>query len=211
MGSTWETMAWSRNGPAAYQKPLLVNLPLSAVLGCQQGKQTMISARWWIFFPQSLNCAKSKNRSPITVYPCSRPSFANQSILSRYAYTEGGFLKSEEPLLEQAPYPYDTKSLLQHQDTEIVGKAVAMISVDWTYVYRLYEPAELYNRKTDLAELHNLAAVRMYGRIVQEMQAEMFQWMVQTSDFLPFQKDARFPPVELESPEEQYNRRIQAA
>lgn len=86
-----------------------------------------------------------------------------------------------------------------------------MRSVDWTYVYRLYEPAELYNRKTDLAELHNLAADPMYGRIVQEMQAEMFQWMVQTSDFLPFQKDARFPPVELESPEKQYNRRIQAA
>jgi hypothetical protein len=62
----------------------------------------------------------------------------------QYAYTEGGFLKSEEPLLEQAPYPYDIKSLLQHEDTEIGGKAVAMRSVDWTYVYRLYEPTELY-------------------------------------------------------------------
>ncbi|KAJ5623070.1 hypothetical protein N7490_011675 [Penicillium lividum] len=126
----------------------------------------------------------------------------------KYAYTEGGFLKSEEPLLEQAPYPYDIKSILQHEDTELVGKAVAMRSVDWTYVYRLYEPAELYNRKTDIAELHNLAAEQQYGHVVRDMQAEMFRWMVETSDFLPFQKDARFPPVELASPQEQYNKRI---
>ncbi|KAJ5770705.1 uncharacterized protein N7511_002756 [Penicillium nucicola] len=127
----------------------------------------------------------------------------------QYAYTEGGFLVSEEPLLEQAPYPYDIKSTLQHEDTEIVGKAVAMRSADWTYVYRLYEPAELYNRKTDIAELHNLAADPSYRHIVQEMQGEMFRWMVETADFLPLKKDARFPPVELESPEKQYEKRIQ--
>lgn len=115
----------------------------------------------------------------------------------------------EEPLLEQAPYPYDIKSILQHEDTEIVGKAVSMRSKDWTYVYRLYEPAELYNRKTDIAELHNVAADPQFDHIIREMQAEMFRWMMQTSDFLPFQKDPRFPPVNLESPGEQYRKRTE--
>ncbi|KAJ5616898.1 hypothetical protein N7537_002012 [Penicillium hordei] len=133
----------------------------------------------------------------------------NQKHPKLYAYTEGGFLKSEEPLLEQAPYPYDIKSVLQHEDTEIVGKAVSMRSADWAYVYRLYEPAELYNRKTDIAEIHNVAADPQFDHIVREMQAEMFRWMMQTSDFLPFQKDPRFPPVNLESPEEQYRKRTE--
>ncbi|CAG8885561.1 unnamed protein product [Penicillium salamii] len=128
----------------------------------------------------------------------------------KYAYTEGGFLKSEEPLLEQAPYPYDIKSVLQHEHTELVGKAISMRSTEWTYVYRLYEPPELYSRKSDIAELHNLAADPDYGQIIQEMQAEMFRWMIATSDFLPFQKDVRFPPVGLESPQDQYQKRLES-
>ncbi|KAJ5319319.1 uncharacterized protein N7506_012023 [Penicillium brevicompactum] len=128
----------------------------------------------------------------------------------KYAYTEGGFLKSEEPLLEQAPYPYDIKSVLQHQDTELVGKAVSMRSSEWTYVYRLYEAPELYNRKSDIAELHNLAADPGFEHIVREMQGEMFRWMIESSDFLPFHKDARFPTVSLESPQDQYNKRVGA-
>lgn len=125
-----------------------------------------------------------------------------------FAYTEGGFLVSEEPLLEQAPYPYDIKAVLQHEDTTIVGKAFAMRSKEWTYVYRLYEPPELYNRKTDLGELHNLAACPQHAIIVAEMQAEMFQWMMKTSDVLPYEKDLRFPPTDLVSPKEQYMQRV---
>jgi arylsulfatase A-like enzyme len=61
----------------------------------------------------------------------------------RYAFGEGGFLTVEEPLLEQAPYPYDIKAALQHEDTTLVGKAISLRSLEWTYIYRLYEPAEL--------------------------------------------------------------------
>lgn len=129
----------------------------------------------------------------------------------KYAYTEGGFLLSEEPLLEQAPYPYDIKAVLQHEDTALVGKAVGMRSKEWTYVYRLYEPAELYNRRDDVGELHNLAADPKYAAVVAEMQGEMFRWMMQTTDVLPYQKDARFPPVELLSPREQYLKRLETA
>jgi arylsulfatase A-like enzyme len=127
----------------------------------------------------------------------------------KYAYTEGGFLTSEEPLLEQAPYPYDIKSVLQHEDTTLVGKAVGMRSKKWAYVYRLYEPAELYDRRNDLAELHNLAADPRYAGVIAEMQAEMFRWIMETADILPFQKDGRFPVVGLESPKQQYMKRLE--
>lgn len=52
-----------------------------------------------------------------------------------YAYTEGGFLASEESLLEQAPYPYDTEAGLQHGDTSLVGKAIGIRNSEWTYVF----------------------------------------------------------------------------
>lgn len=51
-----------------------------------------------------------------------------------FAFSEGGFLLSEEPLLEQAPYPYDIKGALQHEDTALVGKAVSIRDKEWTFV-----------------------------------------------------------------------------
>ena len=66
-----------------------------------------------------------------------------------YAFSEGGFLLKEEPLLERAPFPYDKKSELQHHDTVTVGRAISARDKDWSYTYRLYEPAELFDRHGD--------------------------------------------------------------
>ncbi|KAF6845432.1 sulfatase [Colletotrichum musicola] len=124
-----------------------------------------------------------------------------------YAFTEGGFLVTEEPLLEQAPYPYDIKAALQHEDTTIVGKSVACRDKRWTYVYRLYEPAELYDREGDPGELHNLAEVAGYQDVRRRMEGVVLRWMVASSDFLPWQKDPRFPAVEMESVADQFRKR----
>lgn len=124
-----------------------------------------------------------------------------------YAFSEGGFLLSEEPLLEQAPYPYDIKAALQHQDTALVGKSVSARNKDWTYVYRLYEPPELYDRKKDPKELHNLADLPEYAALRAKMESDVLRWLMETSDFLPFQKDPRFPDVKLESPADQWEKR----
>ncbi|TLD21422.1 hypothetical protein PspLS_09126 [Pyricularia sp. CBS 133598] len=42
----------------------------------------------------------------------------------------------------------------------LVGKAISLRDEEWTYVYRLYEPPELYDRRLgrDPYEMHNLAA-----------------------------------------------------
>jgi len=135
------------------------------------------------------------------------PAMLHGTEHRQYAFSEGGFLLSEEPLLEQAPFPYDIKAALQHEDTSLVGKAISMRDREWTYIYRLYEPDELYSRVNDPSELHNLAAEPEHQSRVQNMKADMFKWMVEGSDFLPFHKDARFPEVNLKSPAEQFAER----
>lgn len=125
-----------------------------------------------------------------------------------YSFSEGGFLISEEPLLEQAPYPYDIKAGLQHEDTSLVGKAISARDPEWTFVYRLYEPAELYHRERDPHEMHNLAAGSEYAEVVTRFEKVVLKWLVEGSDFLPWQKDDRFPAVDLRSPREQMEDRL---
>ncbi|KAL1644722.1 hypothetical protein SLS58_004183 [Diplodia intermedia] len=122
----------------------------------------------------------------------------------QHAYTEGGFLLNEEPLLEQGPFPYDIKSALQHNDTALVGKSVAVRDKEWTYVYRLYEPDELYHRRNDSYEINNLAASPDHQHVRAKMRETVLQWMMETSDVIPWYKDPRAPDVHLPSPYEQY-------
>lgn len=125
-----------------------------------------------------------------------------------FAFSEGGFLTSEEPILEQAPYPYDIKAGLQHEDTTLVGKAISIRDQTWTYIYRLYEPAELYNRVNDPREMHNLAAEPHYRPLATRLEGEIFRWLVGSSDFVPWTKDPRFPEVNLPSPRVQIEQRL---
>ena len=129
----------------------------------------------------------------------------------KFAFSEGGFLTSEEPLLEQAPYPYDIKAGLQHEDTTLVGKAISIRDEEWTYIYRLYEPAELYHRRNDPEEMHNLASDPEHTPVASMLQGEIFRWLMASSDFLPFQKDDRFPKVDLKTPREQLEERLSKA
>ncbi|KAL4798607.1 alkaline-phosphatase-like protein [Aspergillus venezuelensis] len=129
----------------------------------------------------------------------------------KYASSEGGFLASEKPLLEQAPYPYDIKASLQHEDTTLVGKAISLRDEKYAYIYRLYEPAELYYRAADPHELHNLAGEPEYRDLVDRYEKEVLSWLVGGSDFLPWQKDNRFPQVNLKSPKEQMEERLRNA
>lgn len=129
----------------------------------------------------------------------------------QYAFSEGGFLADEEPLLEQAPYPYDIKAGLQHEDTTLVGKAISVRDKEWSYIYRLYEPSELYHRQHDPHEMHNLAALVEHKDTVARFQSLVLKWLVAGSDFLPWQKDPRFPEVNLKSPREQMEERLREA
>lgn len=119
-----------------------------------------------------------------------------------YAFSEGGFTVEEEPLLERAPFPYDLKAGLQHEDPSLVGKAVSVRDRRWTYVYRLYEPAELYDRAADPAERINLAGRPEHAGTETRLRDAVLRWMVETADVIPWEADPRMPEIALPSPQE---------
>lgn len=117
-----------------------------------------------------------------------------------YAFTEGGFLVEEHGQLENPGFPYDLKGKAQHERPETVGKAVAIRSTEWTYVWRLYEPPELYDRRADPQELHNLAGQPEHAELEATLSAELLRWMVATADVMPWDDNPRFPQVDLPQP-----------
>ncbi|XEU97357.1 hypothetical protein FSHL1_002643 [Fusarium sambucinum] len=133
---------------------------------------------------------------------------SNAKTHKQYSFSEGGFLTSEEPILEQAPYPYDLKAGLQHEDTRLVGKAISLRDETWTFVYRLYEPAELYHRINDPYELQNLAGDPEYKDLADKYEKAILKWLLEGADVMPWTKNPRFPEVNLKSPREQMEERL---
>ncbi|KAK9779678.1 putative Sulfatase [Seiridium cardinale] len=124
-----------------------------------------------------------------------------------FSYSEGGFLLAEEPLLEIPKWPYDLKAGLQHTQTKVIGKAISMRDKEWTFIWRLYESCELYSRRDDPKEVHNVAAEPQYANIVRSRESTMFRWLAETSDVLPWKRDPRFATSKLATPAEQLEAR----
>jgi hypothetical protein len=116
------------------------------------------------------------------------PSAAHREV----ACSEGGFLVAEEPLLEAGDDgQYRSKQALQHERTELVGRAIAIRDHDWCYVERLYEGPELYDRSADPRETTNLAGQPELAATERELRDRMFRWLFETSDLLPARTDPR--------------------
>lgn len=108
------------------------------------------------------------------------------------AFSEGGFLLSEEPVLESGDAgAYRHKQALQHERTELVGRACALRTHDWCYVQRLYEGAELYDRRADPRETTNLAGRPELAEVERSLKDRMFLWLFETSDVVPLRRDPR--------------------
>ena len=108
------------------------------------------------------------------------------------AFSEGGFAASEADLLERAPFPYDLKSALQHEDPACVGRVVSVRTADWTYVHRLYERPELYDRARDPQERVNHAGVAELAGVEVALRARVLDWLLETADVIPWEADPRF-------------------
>ncbi len=76
-----------------------------------------------------------------------------------------------------------------------MGKAVAMRTERWSYIYRLYENDELYDRKSDPHELHNLSGQAEVAGIERELRDATLEWLVATGDVMPWEEDPRNPPL----------------
>lgn len=121
-----------------------------------------------------------------------------QQPVRALAFAEGGFLLAEEPLLERSPPPYATKSALQHEEPVTVGKVVSARDDRWTYVHRLYEDPELYDREADPYETINLAGRPDVADVERGLRDEVLRWLVETSDVVPWDPDPRFEPEFVE-------------
>ena len=107
------------------------------------------------------------------------------------AFSEGGFTLDEEPLLERAGFPYDLKSHIQHADPVCVGRVVTIRTEAWTYVHRLYERNELYDRRADPRELVNLAGRSEHAASETQLREQVLDWMIATADAIPWRADPR--------------------
>ncbi|NDH10968.1 MAG: sulfatase, partial [Actinobacteria bacterium] len=114
------------------------------------------------------------------------------------AFSEGGFLVAEEPLLEAGSKGhYKHKQDLQHEDTTLTGRAIAIRTDRWAYTERLYEGPELFDRINDPNETVNLAGSPDTVEVERELKDRVFRWLFETSDVIPWTPDPRMEPALL--------------
>jgi arylsulfatase A-like enzyme len=115
------------------------------------------------------------------------------------AFSEGGFRIDEERQNElAADHPYDVKTSLLHERPELVGRAVAARTTEWTYVYRTLETDELYDAVADPGEHRNVAGDPAHADVVRDLRDRILSWLVETSDVIPLGRDPRMEPALVE-------------
>jgi len=113
----------------------------------------------------------------------------------RFACAEGGFRLADADLLETAGWIYQPKADLQHQRPELVGTAMVLRTPSHTYVHRRYEGDELYDRVGDPDEADNLIDRAELAPLAAELREELFGWLADTSDVIPWEPNPRFPDI----------------
>jgi arylsulfatase A-like enzyme len=123
-----------------------------------------------------------------------RPLLAEPTASHRdAAFSEGGFLQTEEPLFESGDEGhYRNKQAIQHEQPKLVGRAIAVRTDEWCYVERLYEGPELYDRVGDPKETTNVAGRADLADVERSLRERMFRWLFETSDVVPQRRDPRF-------------------
>jgi arylsulfatase A-like enzyme len=115
------------------------------------------------------------------------------------AFSEGGFRVDEEAQNElRAEHPYDIKTALLHDEPPLAGRAVAIRTEEWTYVYRTGEADELYDARQDPRETKNLVDQPGYAAVVAALRDRILHWLVETSDVIPLERDPRMEPAIVE-------------
>jgi arylsulfatase A-like enzyme len=107
-------------------------------------------------------------------------------------FSEGGFLASEAALLEPDSGGHDRhKRDIQRECPELVAKAAAVRTTGWTYIERLEEGDELYDRCHDPHETANVVADPALADVVAEHRDLIMRWALETSDVFPWTPDPR--------------------
>ncbi|HKI74486.1 MAG TPA: hypothetical protein VJ998_07580, partial [Pseudomonadales bacterium] len=124
------------------------------------------------------------------------PALENPDAVVRFcAFTEGGFGLEDTDLLERAGGEYARKAALQHESPRLVGRAISVRDDRYTYVYRLYESDELYDRAADPQETTNLIDLDDLAPLASRLKTQITDWLFETADVIPWQTDPRFPQI----------------
>jgi arylsulfatase A-like enzyme len=111
------------------------------------------------------------------------------------AFSEGGFSRREAGRLEASAGRYAAKGELQRSQPDLVGRAASVRTQRWTYVHRLEEGPELYDRLADPFETVNLAGLAAQADDEEELRHRLLEWLLDTADLLPEPDLPRFPDI----------------
>lgn len=126
-------------------------------------------------------------------------TIADKSVSVRdFVCSEGGRLKNERHCTEEVENyfgivadEYAPRIHIQQKDGPQHTKAVMLRTREYKYVLRLYETDEFYDLKK--GEAHNLIDEPEYAETIAEMRSKLLEWLFETSDTVPFDKDSRMP------------------
>ena len=76
-----------------------------------------------------------------------------------------------------------------------MGTAIALRTLDYTFVYRACEDDELYDRIADPDETTNLAHEPELAPVLNDLRVRLLDWLATTSDVIPWTPDPRFPEL----------------
>ena len=124
------------------------------------------------------------------------PVLADPGVEHRlFSFCEGGFNPTDVDLFESAGWIYKHKADIQKEHPELVAKAHAVRNATHTYVYRQAESDELYDRQADPYETTNLIGDPALAPIRDQLRNELLDWLVRTSDVIPWETDPRNPKI----------------
>ena len=107
-------------------------------------------------------------------------------------FCEGGRIHGEIQAMERGHGPdslYWPRLSTQCEEGPEHTKAIMVREQRYKYVYRLYEPDQLFDLEEDPRELVNLAGRAEYREIERRLQARILRFLVETGDFVPNRKD----------------------
>ena len=109
------------------------------------------------------------------------------------AFSEGGHRLDEAHVIEHAAPPYHLKAQVQQDDPRTLGRAISIRTPEWTYVRRVHDTDELYDRGSDPGETLNLIGRAEYDDVRHDLDGRITDWLMDTVDVVPWSPDPRFP------------------
>jgi arylsulfatase A-like enzyme len=183
--------------PSGLERCLVQNPLIAALPGGPEGQLSQAFVETVDLLPTLLELAETE--AAHTHFGRSFAALLRDASLPHRAaaFSEVGFSRAGgAPLAEPiVPGPYRVKTELQRDRPELVGKAISLRNERHTYVYRLYEDDELYDRVADPGETRNLALAPDLESTIRALREQVLAWLFETADEIPWQKDPRFPKV----------------